>query len=241
MKTYFYDLHIHSCLSPCGDDDMTVSNIAGMAYLKQLGIVALTDHNTAKNAPAFFEVCSQYGIVPVAGVEVTTAEEIHLLCLFPTLDSAMKFDEELCAYRLKIKNKPEIFGEQHILNSDDEIIGFDEYLLPVATMLTLEDATALATSYGAACMPAHIDRPSNGILAILGSMPGTPEFPYVELRDRSKREECGAESLHVIVNSDAHRLEDINEPENTVKLDVPDDADDDCVRHALIRLLRGGK
>lgn len=227
-------------MSPCGDEDMTVANIAGMAYLKELGIVALTDHNTAKNAPSFFEACEHYGIVPVAGVEVTTAEEIHLLCLFPTLEDAMRFDAELDGYRLKIKNKPEIFGEQLIVNTDDEVVGYDDYLLTVATMLSLDDAVSLARSYGAACMPAHIDRPSNGILAILGSMPEEPEFHYVELRDRSKREECGAESLHVIVNSDAHRLEDINEPENTIKLDVPDDADDDCVRRALIQLLRGG-
>lgn len=219
---------------------MTTANIAGMAYLKELGIVALTDHNTAKNAPAFFEVCSHYGIVPVAGVEVTTAEEIHLLCLFPTLDSAMKFDAELSGYRLKIKNNPDIFGDQLILNAEDEIIGRDEYLLPVATTLTLEEAATLADSYGAAFMPAHIDRPSNGILAILGSMPEKPGFRYVELRDRAKREACGAESLHVLVNSDAHHLEDINEPENTVKLDVSDDADDDEVRAALIQLLRGG-
>ncbi len=239
MKTFFYDLHVHSCLSPCGDDEMTVANIAGMSYIKELGLVALTDHNTAKNAPAFFEACENYGIVPVAGVEVTTAEEIHLLCLFPTLDDAMRFDGKLSEYRLKIKNKPEIFGEQLIVNVDDEVVGRDEYLLPVATMLSLEDAVALADSFGAAYMPAHIDRPSNGILAILGTLPESPEFGYVELRDREARDRCGVGERHVIVNSDAHRLEDINEPENTLKLDVPEDAGHDEIRRALIRLLRG--
>lgn len=240
MKSYFYDLHIHSCLSPCGDDDMTVSNIAGMAFIKGLGLVALTDHNTSKNTPAFFETCKAYGIVPVAGMELTTAEEIHLLCLFPTLDSALRFDEAVDGFRMKIKNKPEIFGEQTVLDSEDNVIGNDPYLLPIATALSLDEASALADSFGGVSMPAHIDRPSNGILAILGTMPDTPTFHYVELRDRAKREECGAESRHVLVNSDAHMLEDINEPENSISLDVPDDADDDTVRVALIKKLRGG-
>lgn len=239
MKAFTYDLHIHSCLSPCGDDDMTVNNIAGMAYIKGLRIAALTDHNTAKNCPAFFKVCEAYGVIPVAGVELTTAEEIHLLCLFETLSEAMSFDEALLQYRMKIKNRPEFFGEQLILDEDDNVIGKEEFLLPPATMLTLGDAVQFAKSYGAACMPAHIDRPSNGILAILGSMPDTPRFGYVELRERESRDRCCAEGVHVLVNSDAHRLEDINEPENTVKLDVTDHADDGEVRHALIKMLRG--
>jgi len=70
MTRYYYDLHIHSCLSPCGDDDMTPNNIAGMAALKGLNIVALTDHNSTKNCPAFFEACKKQGIIPIAGMEL---------------------------------------------------------------------------------------------------------------------------------------------------------------------------
>ena len=86
MSRYYYDLHIHSCLSPCGDDDMTPANIAGMASLKGLTLLALTDHNSCRNCPAFFEACNAFGIVPVAGMELTTAEDIHLIVLFPTLE-----------------------------------------------------------------------------------------------------------------------------------------------------------
>ena len=89
-------------------------------------------------------------------------------------------------------------------------------------------------------MPARSDRPSNGIRALLGSLPEEPCFYYVELFDRAMRDECGVKDCqHVLVNSDAHRLEDINEPENTVKLDVTDHSDDDEVRRALIKMLRG--
>ncbi|MBO7666419.1 MAG: PHP domain-containing protein, partial [Clostridia bacterium] len=109
MNRYYYDLHIHSCLSPCADDDMTVNNIAGMAAIKGLGIIALTDHNSCANCPAFFKACKRNGVVPVAGMELTTAEEVHLLCLFPTLETAMEFDDGFKAYRVKIKNRTEIF------------------------------------------------------------------------------------------------------------------------------------
>ena len=78
MNKYYYDLHIHSCLSPCGDDDMTPANIAGMAALKGLQILALTDHNTVKNCPAFYKACRKHGIIPVAGMELTVSEDIHL-------------------------------------------------------------------------------------------------------------------------------------------------------------------
>ena len=82
MKKYYYDLHIHSCLSPCGDDDMTPNNIAGMGVVAKLDIMALTDHNSCLNCPAFFKTAQANGIVPVAGMELTTAEDIHLVCLF---------------------------------------------------------------------------------------------------------------------------------------------------------------
>ena len=116
MSKYYYDLHIHSCLSPCGDDDNTPNNICGMASISGLNIVALTDHNTAKNCPAFFKAARRYGIIPVAGMELTTSEDIHVVCLFEELSDAMLFDEHLQTRRILIKNRPEIFGEQLILN-----------------------------------------------------------------------------------------------------------------------------
>ena len=95
MNRYYYDFHIHSCLSPCGDDDMTPANIVGTATLAGLNIVALTDHNTAKNCPAFFKFAKKCGIVAVAGMELTTSEDIHIICLFEKLDDAMSFDKEI--------------------------------------------------------------------------------------------------------------------------------------------------
>ena len=82
MNRYYYDLHTHSSLSPCADNDNTPYNLVGMAVLSGINILALTDHNTCKNCPAFFAAAKQYGIIAVAGMELTTAEEIHVVCLF---------------------------------------------------------------------------------------------------------------------------------------------------------------
>ena len=149
MSKYYYDFHIHSCLSPCADDDMTPGNIAGMATLKGLNILALTDHNSCKNCPAFFKACKDYGIIPIAGMELSTAEDIHIVCLFEELDAAMAFDKIIESHLMPIKNKPEIFGNQLIINECDEITGCEEKLLISSTDLPIEDAIKLAREYGA--------------------------------------------------------------------------------------------
>lgn len=224
MTRYFYDLHIHSCLSPCADDDMTPNNIAGMAALKGLNILALTDHNTTKNCPAFFEACKRQGIIPIAGMELSTAEDIHLVCLFSELEDAMTFGEEIKKHLMPINNRPEIFGNQLILDGNDETVGEEELLLISATDLAIDEAVKLARSFGAHVHPAHIDRQSNGIVAILGDIPAEYGFGVFELRERENVEKLSqiVEELNedtVIVCSDAHHLWDISEAENSVLLD----------------------
>lgn len=241
MMRYVYDLHNHSCLSPCADNDNTPNNIAGMAYLSGIKIMALTDHNTAKNCQAFFEAAKRYGIIPVAGLELTTSEDIHLVCLFEELDSALKFDEYLQKRRVLIKNRTDIFGEQLILNSEDEVIGRDEYLLSNATTVSLDEAPKLIASYGGVCYPAHIDRDANGIIAILGTMPPTPHFDCVEMRDGERipeyKEKYDLSDKLIIVSSDSHYLTDINESNNFFELDA-DPCSPDEVRRELFKLLK---
>lgn len=234
MTPYFYDLHVHSCLSPCADDDMTPNNIAGMAALKGLQIVALTDHNSCKNCPAFFEACRRQGIIPVAGMELSTAEDIHLVCLFERLEDAMRFDAEIHGHLMDVDNRPEIFGNQLVLDGNDELTGEVRRLLISATDLWLGDAIELARSYGAHVHPAHIDRESNGILAILGDIPTEYAFDCLEfnkpdrISDIKENYVAAKNALHV-VSSDAHHLWDINEAEHSVTLD------DEPYSSALVR------
>lgn len=239
MEPFSYDLHVHSCLSPCGDDDMTPCNIAGMAFLNGLKIVALTDHNSLKNCPAFFEACAEYGIVPVAGTELTTAEEIHMVCLFESLETALRFDGELTGHRMQLKNRVEIFGSQPIMGPGDEVTGEDPWFLPAATDLPIEKAAALVRSFGGLCYPAHIDRESNGLLAILGTFPEKPVFGLAEVRERKNT--ALAEGRKLIVSSDAHRLWEMNQAENFIHLDASPDDSAETVRAALFAALRAAE
>lgn len=245
MSRYYYDLHVHSCLSPCADDDMTVCNIAGMAALNGLQIVALTDHNTCGNCPAFYRAAKKNGIIPVAGMELTTSEEIHVVCLFPELDSAMAFDAEVRMHRMRIANRPDIFGEQLYLDENDMVTGKEEFLLPPATALSLEDGYALVQKNGGVCWPAHVDRTSNGILAILGDLPETPPFACVEYANGANREIAEArypalKGKRVLCDSDAHHLWDIAEAEHYFEL-ADEPYSGDFVRKQLFDCLKTGK
>ena len=243
MSRYYYDLHIHSCLSPCADDDMTVNNIAGMAALKGLQIVALIDHNTCGNCRSFFTACRRQGLIPVAGMELTTAEEIHMVCLFEDLEQAEAFEEDLRPFRLPVKNKPEIFGNQLYLDEDDEVTGTEPFLLPPATALPIEEAAALAVSRGAFCFPAHVDRPANEIIGVLGDLPEKPFFPVVEYSSNAdpallEEQVPALRGKRRLTDSDAHHLWDISEAEHA--LDLPDEPySGDFVRKQLFRYLRG--
>ena len=241
MNRYYYDLHIHSCLSPCGDNDNTPNNIAGMASLCGLNIVALTDHNSTANCPAFFEAARRYGIIAVAGMELTTSEDIHIVCLFETLEGAMAFGEKVKEYRIPIENRPDIFGSQQILDGQDNIIGEEKNLLINATLVSVEEVPSLVAEFGGICYPAHIDRQSNGIISVLGTFPDTPHFNCVEFHDGSKATEYvqkyGLQDKKIIVSSDAHNLTDMRDKENYFELD-DEPYSSDLVRQQLFRLLR---
>ena len=242
MTQYAYDLHIHSCLSPCADDDMTPANIAGMASLNGLQLLALTDHNSCGNCPAFMQACRRYGIVPVPGMELTTAEEIHMVCLFPELENAMAFNQVVRTHILPVKNRKEVFGNQFFMNEEDEVTGEEELLLLSATDLPLDAAYRLVLDYGGAAYPAHIDRDANGIIAILGTVPSEPAFAAVELREGKNREDYirrySLQGKRFVCSSDSHNLWTIQENVHTMELD-DEPYSSSKVRQSLIAVLRG--
>ncbi len=242
MSRYTYDFHIHSCLSPCADNDMTPSNIAGMATLAGINIMALTDHNTVKNCPAFFKAAKQNGIIPIAGMELTTAEDIHVVCLFEALDDALAFGEEIEKHRILIKNRTDIFGDQLITDEEDNVIGTDEYLLSNATDIPIDGVPEIVKRFNGICYPAHVDRTSNGIIATLGDFPPTPKFSLAEFHDKEKIGEFSEKyrelkSKKLLISSDAHYLWDIRDAEDFFEID-DEPYSSDLVRHRLFEILR---
>lgn len=214
-----YDFHIHSCLSPCGDNEMTVNNIVNMALVKKLDIIALTDHNSAKNCPAFLAAAKKAGIKALPGMEITTMEEVHAICLFKSLDHAMAFDAHVYDLLPDIKNRPDIFGEQILLNERDQEIGRIDKLLVNASAISFYDLNDLMEKFGGLYFPAHIEKPAFSLLSNLGFFPPDCPMPAVEIKDISKcksifTETPGLSNLPVLTNSDAHYLWEIAEPTN---------------------------
>lgn len=216
MARLSYDLHIHSCLSPCGHEDMTPSNIVYMAKLKGLDMIALTDHNSVRNCPAFFYHGKEAGILTIAGMELCTREEVHVLCLFTTLEDAIKFDEYVWKRLPNIRNREDIFGTQFVLNEKDEVIEKIDKLLINGTDISFDDVYEITKKYNGIMIPAHIDKGANSVISNLGFIPPDSKFMTVELSDNYKgnplveNDRYGA-GCKKIYNSDAHELGAIHE------------------------------
>ncbi|WP_066504389.1 PHP domain-containing protein [Abyssisolibacter fermentans] len=224
MKLY-YDLHIHSILSPCGSEEMTPNNIINMAMLKQLDIIAVTDHNTMLNVPAVIKVAQKKGIIVLPGIEVTTKEDIHALCYFKDINDGLKFQDIIYDSLPNIKNNEEIFGYQYIMDEKDQIIGKLDKLLLSSTKFTINEINNLAKEYSGAMVPAHVNKTTNSILSNLGFIPKELKLCIVEKNSDQNEYLCkmiGESDYNIITNSDAHYLRDISEPDNQILVNKKD-------------------
>lgn len=218
-----YDFHIHSCLSPCGDNDSLPSDIVGMASLKGLDAIALTDHNSCKNCPAMSEIANEMGIVFIPGMELSTTEEVHVVCLFRTLEKAMEFDTYVSEHLVKFPNNEEIFGCQLIVDKNDNVIGKEPYLLINASQIGFDEVYSLVEKYDGIMIPAHIDKMANSLISNLGFIPPDSKFTCVELKDITKKDMLTQHNPYlkncvIITDSDAHYLCDINEAVNSLEV-----------------------
>lgn len=218
------DLHIHSGLSPCADISMTPNNIVNMARLKELDVIAITDHNSTKNLRTTWEVARETDIIFVPGVELTTKEEVHVVCLFDSLEKAECFQKILDKNIISIKNRADVFGQQHIYNIDDEIVDEYELMLMNATELSLENAIMEVKELNGVLIPAHIDRNSFSILSNLGFISLELEISTVEISSNCNYHELEKNHPYLkkyrkIVNSDAHVLGDILERTSFIEVE----------------------
>lgn len=209
-----YDLHLHSCLSPCADDDMTPANIAGWAKLAGAELIAVTDHNAACNLPAVERACREYGLCLLPGIEVNTAEELHLLCYFKTVAAALEFGEMLYAALPAFPYDPAIWGRQLVMDEEDRVLRQVEKLLVGAVNLDVYAVKKACEALGGVAVPAHVDKESYSLLSVLGMLPPDLDFAAVELRDPAKLENFVTtgrlpSGLEVLTSSDAHCLQNI--------------------------------
>jgi len=210
------DLHIHSCLSPCGDMDMTPNNLVNMSYIKGLDAIAVCDHNTTGNLPACKAVADECGILFIPGMELETREEVHMLCLFPELDAAMEFGKWVYPYLPDVLNQADFFGPQVVMNKDDEPIDTEPKLLIQSTLLSINEAAEQCRSFGGVPVPAHINRTSNSVLCNLGFIPDDLAFTSVEIYPGIPVNGVDLSRYHIVCSSDAHNLMNILEPEHFI-------------------------
>lgn len=213
----YYDLHIHTALSPCGDDDMTPNNIINMSALKGLDVIAITDHNSAKNVRACVECGRKSGIIVLPGMEVETAEEVHITALFDNADAAEALDRFVSKKLPDVKNRTDIFGNQYVLDADDNKISEVENLLSTATYLDVNTTVKIIRELNGVAIPAHVDKCSYSMISNLGFIPSELAFSTIEVKMPTRLEELSKahdlSSYKIIHNSDAHFLWDIHERE----------------------------
>lgn len=209
-----YDLHLHSCLSPCANDDMTPATIAGLAKLAGADLIAVTDHNSARNLPAVQCACAAYGLRLLPGIEVNTAEEIHMLCYFSTVETAISFGAILYERLPAFPYDPAVWGRQLVMDENDIILETVDKLLTGAVEMDIYEVKALCESMGGVAVPAHVEKESYSLLAVLGFLPDDLPFAAVEAKEPAKLPalvEKGflPQGLEVLTSSDAHCMENV--------------------------------
>lgn len=220
MKVY-YDLHIHSCLSPCGADDMTPNNLVHMAALAGLQVIAVADHNTTKNVPAAMAVGQQAGVLVVPAMELTTKEDIHVLCLLPSLEQAEAFRQYVYARLPQRKNRPKAFGHQYVMDAQDETLEEETQLLSFGADIGIYEVKELLEQYEGLAVPAHIDRASYSLIGVMGLVDPEMGFSVYETTIACDRQAL-MEKYHFtggfLSNSDAHDLIAIQDGARTLEV-----------------------
>jgi len=205
------DLHNHSCLSPCGSLELSPSRMLQLASARNLQVMAITDHNSSLNCPAFAKLCPQFGIVPIFGMEATTSEEIHVLCLFTSLEASLTFSEYAYSILPPFLNNSEKTGDQIYVDQDDYILGEVEYYLVNSLDLSIESIGEKTAEYGGLTIPAHVDRAAFSMSSQLGVIANGPwaALECVHIPPFTNNLPLDTLGFPLITSSDAHYPEHI--------------------------------
>jgi len=179
-----------------------------------LDIIAVTDHNSAENVAAVLVAAEGTGITVLPGMEVQTREEVHVVCLFDTLEQALTWQGDVYGHLPPLKNKEEAFGAQIVLAPDGSPVGKNDRLLLTSTDFAVEEVVRRVRRLQGLCIPAHVDRPAYSILANLGFVPPDLRLAGVEISqlvgvEEARRRFPQLRGLSLVASSDAHRLKDM--------------------------------
>ena len=230
MQPVYYDLHVHSALSPCAESDMSPNDIVGMALLNNLDLIAITDHNSLSNTLSVINAAKaareEHGkeLIVLPGVEVSTVEEVHVLCLFDNINTALSFEDELVPYFSALSNRIDIFGSQILYDENDCVTGEMNRMLIAPTSISFDELYLLTHKYNGAFIPAHIDRASFSVISNLGFIPPHLDINTIEVSPHGvengflEKNEDARMRKNILISSDAHQLWAISERENFLLL-----------------------
>lgn len=232
MVDTYVDLHIHSGLSPCAEEEMTPNNIVNMALIKGLDMISITDHNAIDNVLPAINAARNKAIIVIPGIEITTQEEAHLLAYFPTYQALEKFYHEICNDLPDRKNRPDIFGRQLIFNDKDDIIGEDPRLLMNALQLSFDRLVSKIIHHQGAAVPSHVLRNSFSVYSQMGYIPEELPINTIEIGGSqgiatSDKVRAELKRFKHIISSDAHCLANILE--RVFFIELIDDTTDNLV------------
>ncbi len=205
------DLHVHTCLSPCADLEMSPKAIAEQARIREIDILGICDHNSAENVAALVKAAEAYKISVLPGLEITSQEEVHVLALFDELEPALEL-QEIIYRNLPGENDEDAFGMQVVVNAEGEVLRFSNKLLIGASTLTVEEVTETIHSLNGLAIASHIDREGFSLIGQLGFVPEHLELDALEISPAVGYEEALARfspRLPLTCASDAHFLRDI--------------------------------
>ena len=226
LRTFRSDLHIHTCLSPCGELEMSPQAIVRTCLEKELDLIAVCDHNSAENVEGVRKAAESTDLTILPGMEVTTVEEVHILAIFDEQEQVMKLQEDVYGQLLPGENDDDLFGIQVVANELDEVEKIVHKLLIGGTTLSLDNLVERIHGLGGLVICSHIDRESYSIVGQLGMIPEHLPIDALEVSPRSDvrdmRSQCpGAEHFPLITSSDAHRLDEIGKSCTVFSLEEP--------------------
>lgn len=226
LKIYTADLHIHSCLSPCGDLDMSPRKIVAVAVEEKLDIIAITDHNASENIPAAIKAARGKPLTVLAGMEVASAEEAHLIALFDNFDSMGRFQQVVYENLMSFGIDQRTIDDQVIVNERDEVEGFNDHLLFGATALSFQQLVDEVHRLNGLAIASHVDRESYSIIAQLGFIPDDLPLDALEISPKMSKDEArllfpDVNRFPLIKSSDAHYPGDIGRQKTQFLIQEP--------------------
>jgi len=225
MKTFIAELHVHTVLSPCAEIEMIPPFIVQEALDHGINLIAITDHNASANVRAVQQAAANTDLVVLAGMEIQTREEVHMLCLFDTAEQVEAWQSAVDLYLPDLPNRPDYFGDQYVVDASGDFVRHESRLLLTSANLSLHEAVEGVRALGGLAIPAHVNRKAYGLLENLGLVPTDVIFDALEISRHLNLNEAALKypqlkGYPLIQSGDVHRLDEFL-GKNVFKVEAP--------------------